>query len=486
MGLGDIFKGAAGVALPGLSSGVNAIREVAQDAGEAVLRRGNEARTNPDRGGESGHANVGPGIINQRGNPAGQFTNITTNSFLDVGEEYEKNLQSKVDAAHGFYRLGHTLATNPTEIWRGGKAAVNAVRENPGLLVDTAKTVGTEMAISTMMDPTTYMGGGLAIGAAAAERTAARTAARAAEGVAEETAARVAVASADDLAGATVRAGLEAAPEGLDDALRATVGNPARAATRSGQFTQAVDEAPVNLRERVTGNPQGRLGQARFDLGERAMPGPQPNIARSLIKDTLQGSPTVPTEGAGLGFRQAKWRATRVGSMLAAPAQARTIEHVGLALNDPVKALTSPEAMSYAQRGAEWAIREHPEAAAAVGGIIAANAGLGAYGTIKGITGALEGDGEASGSEATEQAKQAVVPPPSPHLDSIQDIGLSQFHADQGHAQAVRRPGQRSKRLGTVQRNTMPNRIGPSNWYGPQGGYQAGRGFRQRDDVLGV
>ena len=54
-----------------------------------------------------------------------------------------------------------------------------------------------------------------------------------------------------------------------------------------------------------------------------------------------------------------------------------------------------------------------------------------------------------------------------------------------GGVQPTRNTRQSSREyqeLGTVQSNTMPTHIGPSKWYGPQGGYSAGRGFQHDDD----
>ena len=40
-------------------------------------------------------------------------------------------------------------------------------------------------------------------------------------------------------------------------------------------------------------------------------------------------------------------------------------------------------------------------------------------------------------------------------------------------------------RLGTVTKeSTMPSQVGPSNWYGPQHGYQSGRGFAAKTSAL--
>jgi hypothetical protein len=208
-----------------------------------------------------------------------------------------------------------------------------------------------------------------------------------------------------------------------------------------------------------------------------------------MVKDALQNSPTMPTEGGALAFRQAKWRAGQIGRATGVPTTLHRLgiaEDVGRAIHDPNRALHDPRVQGMAERGLDWAVREHPEAVAAVGGIVAANAAVGAYGTYKALTGDDNGGEEGAPAEEKKQGPYNVAA--SPHLDSIQEIGLTQFHADRSQAVNGRRPAA-ARRLGTVQRSTMPRKVGPSNWYGPQGGYNAGRGFQQPDrrrDVLGV
>jgi hypothetical protein len=311
--------------------------------------------------------------------------------------------------------------------------------------------------------------------------------------------------SADEIAESTVAAGArvaarearEAAPEGLEEAMRVTASG-GRQATRSGRFLEALDTAPANLRESITGKPVGRVGQARINMGERLMPGAQTSIPKALAKDVLQGSPTMPTQGAGLGFRQARWRAGQVGRRLSAPGKVRTAERVGLILNDPMRALSDPTVQDWAVRGAQWAVQEHPEAVAAVGGVAAASTALSAITTLRGLQGAFEGgDGEEATAAETEpeERKARPTPPESPTLE--QSIGLQQFRLDRTHATRTsrRRPNQMAA-LGTVTRDTtMPTQIGPKEWYG-KNGYDSGRGFQPRSlppleqpkqhDVLGV
>jgi hypothetical protein len=221
----------------------------------------------------------------------------------------------------------------------------------------------------------------------------------------------------------------------------------------------------------------GKLGQKRFDLGERLMPGAQGSVPGALLKDALQGSPTLPSEGAGLGFRTAKWRATQVGRRLAMPAQARTARRVGQILYDPKRALTDPAAQDWAMQGAQWAIKEHPEAVAAVGGVVAATQAMGAYRTFKTIKNLMTGgESDASGGE-----QKAATPYQPYQMPETQAIGLTQFHLDQTHATRVsrRQPNSTATITTSTDDSTMPSHIGPSDWYGPQGGYNAGRGFQQ-------
>lgn len=398
-------------------------------------------------------------------------TNPANTPYRIVGEQTQQYGENKIEAAQGYYKLAKLAVTHPTEIYKGGKAFVSAVREDPSILGH----IAVEAGVATALDPMTYMGGGVVSGAAITEGFAARGGRRAITEVLEEGGQAVAH-SADEIAAATTKVGArelaeqaarEAAPAGIEQAIAAG----GRRTTRSGRFLEALDQAPANLREAITDRPVGRLGQARIDLGERLMPGAQTSIPRALVKDALQSSPTLPIQGAGLGYRQAVWRASQVGRRLSAPGRLHTATRVGQILNDPVRALTSPEAQGYAVRGAEWVIREHPEAVAAVGGLVAASQAYGAYNTLRGLTGGFEGEGE----------KEPRPAPATPEPDTAQAIGLQQFQLDNTRATRVsrRRPGGRS-RLGTITKTTtMSSEIGPSDWYGPQGGYQAGRGFQR-------
>jgi hypothetical protein len=199
-------------------------------------------------------------------------------------------------------------------------------------------------------------------------------------------------------------------------------------------------------------------------------------VPKTLAKDIIQANPTMPTAGAALPYRQSVFRATQIGRRLAAPSKLHTAEQVGRFLYDPKRALTGQQGQDWLRQGAEWAITEHPEAVAAVGGVVAATQAMGAYNTIRGIQSMVGGGG--GGEEEAAEPQRPAFEQPAP--TQAQGIGLMQFRADQTHATRTsrRRPG--GTQLGVVKSSTMPTQIGPSNWYGPQGGYDAGRGFQQR------
>jgi hypothetical protein len=72
--------------------------------------------------------------------------------------------------------------------------------------------------------------------------------------------------------------------------------------------------------------------------------------------------------------------------------------------------------------------------------------------------------------------------------DTTQATGLMQYRFDRSHATRTtrRQPGEMGQ-VGTVTTNTqMPTQIGPSDWYGPQSGYNAGRGFQQPSALPGL
>jgi hypothetical protein len=241
----------------------------------------------------------------------------------------------------------------------------------------------------------------------------------------------------------------------------------------------ALDQAPVNMRERLTGNPTGKIGQARINFGERLFPaeatetGPW-RIPKTLAKDVIQNSPTMPERGSLLPYRQAKWRAQRVGSALSFPGQYRTTMRVGQILNDPKRALTDPSVQGYGMQAANWAIREHPEAAAAVGAAVAGSQIYQGYQAYKKIKGLLGGNDDATAEPEKDKQQSEGQPVESFAPEPTPQVNPSQF--DSGTmATTARRPA-RARRLGTVD-TTMPTHIGPSNWYGPQAGYDSGRGF---------
>lgn len=471
MGLSD-FLGAVVNATPigrEVASGVNWAAHKFVDQSQANM---DQSRRNPRMGNVGAAANP---VLHQvtvaANNPAGA-------PYRALGEQAEQYGQNKIEAAQGYYKLGKFVFThNPRETMHRAGQIASTVKEHPEILGHAVVEAG----VATALDPMTYVGGGLTGGAAITEGLAARAGRRAVTEVGEEAAGSLITHSADELAEATgsavareaAKAAREVAPAGAEDAAAAA----ARRASRPGRLLEALDQAPANLREAVTGNPVGRIGQARIDLGEKLLPGARGSIPGALLKDAIQSSPSLPTEGAGLLFRQAKWRAGQVGWRATMPSSVRTATRVGQIINDPMKALTSPAGQDLAIRGANWAIKEHPEAVAAVAGVAALSQAGGLYSTVKGVMGGFEDKGDDAGA-----AKKDEPYTPYQQTDnSVRSIGLQQFHLSNTRSTRVsrRQPGG-TPQLGTVQSDTMPKQIGPSNWYGPQGGYDAGRGFQQR------
>jgi hypothetical protein len=487
MGLGDFLKG-AGVAL--INS--NPVTAQAASAGAAALDwAGNELYEQFQGHQRAERAPTG-GATSLDRSPLTHHTIAAVEGpaaapYRVAGQQLEQSAQNKIDAATGYYKLADMLVTNPTQVWRRGKQFAGAVKENPAILGH----IATEAAISTALDPMTYVGFGLTGGLQAAEGVASRAGRRALTETVEEAGTQLVTHSADDIAESlATTAGREVAEEGAqfgsrsaaeiaEESARQAAPSTAEAAqvagrrtTRSGRFLEAVDQAPANLRETIGRSPIGRVTQARIDLGERVMPGAQESIPRALAKDWIQGSPTLPTEGAGLAFRQSKWRAQQIGRRAMLPSRvntARQVEKVGRIINDPQGFLQSPEAGGLIDKGINWAVTEHPEAVAAVGGALAATQAYGALKTLKGLTG---GDEEA----APEHTTPYEVPD-----STVQGIGLMQFRSQTTRStRTSRRRPSAPAQLGTVSSDTtMPTQIGPSNWYGPQGGYTGGRGFVQ-------
>jgi hypothetical protein len=495
MGFGDFVKGAAG-AIGDIAVTAATQNPVSQAAiqganylGEKFIEDQSEtARRAPGLPQpEAGHGQMMPG------QPGRNIRLTGENAMADVGEKYGENIQHKAEAIEGYanaakFVLTHDPRTTASKI----KTVGQTMWDNPDLVWEGVKQGAIEGGVAAAMDPTTYLGGGIALGAATGERVLARTAERTAARGVEEAAARTVTHTADELAGRTVARSADdvvaqmakdaaaKAPAGLDEALTATARRGLATSSRLGRGIESIDTSDVNLRETLTGNPQGRLGRARTAYVESKMPGPQSSFPKQLLKDKLAGSPTMPTEGPGLAARQSVFRATQIGRRLAAPSKIRTAEQVGRFLYDPKAALTE-HGGDWARSAANWAIEEHPEAVAAVGGAYAASQAMGAYNTFKTVKSALGigGGGEEQQEGASEEAKPSTGPPLP---EATAQVGLMQFRADQTHATRTsrRQPGRRTQ-LGTVTRDsTMPSAIGPSNWYGPQGGYDAGRGFQQR------
>jgi hypothetical protein len=90
---------------------------------------------------------------------------------------------------------------------------------------------------------------------------------------------------------------------------------------------------------------------------------------------------------------------------------------------------------------------------------------------------------KAFGGGDEEPQEQTAQPAPTTYTPSTeQSIGLQQFRLDNTRStRASRRTAGGRTQLGTITKDsTMPSSVGPSDWYGPQGGYESGRGFQQR------
>lgn len=95
---------------------------------------------------------------------------------------------------------------------------------------------------------------------------------------------------------------------------------------------------------------------------------------------------------------------------------------------------------------------------------------------------------KAFGGGDEEPQEQKTTPAPTTYEPSTeQAIGLQQFRLDNTRStRTSRRQAGGPTQLGIVTKDsTMPSAVGPSNWYGPQGGYDAGRGFQQRTTTPG-
>ena len=229
------------------------------------------------------------------------------------------------------------------------------------------------------------------------------------------------------------------------------------------QKVGAVLDAPTALvragRTNLAGiNELGYIQRGRTALADKLIPSvgdatQSANWAQRAAYRSVAGGPGLAAEGAQTVGSNVM---TRV-NQLKRPAQMR--ENIGT-FADVTQAIAHPERAAQELGQAAW--NQYGDDVMAYGAK-----------KIPGLIGkALTGGGE-------DKAAPEPYEPYQP--DTTQAIGLQQFRLDQTRSTRTsrRQPGT-SSQLGTVTHDTtMPSQVGPNDWYGPQGAYTAGRGFKQ-------
>jgi hypothetical protein len=432
-GFGDFVKGVASAVTRPITAPIGrAVSTFSQMAGEKALGYGNRSRY---QGSEvSGYRQTSGPIA-----PAQRYENVATNVFMRAGARYGENIEAKYQAPVGYAKAAQQVVTHPVQTAKGVKKAVATAIQHPSILGNIAQ----EVVTSAATDPTTYAGFGLLGGAVMAERSATKAASKATTELVEE--------GAETAARTAVREGTEIS---------------ARRATSSGRALEAVENIP-RLREEIGLSPEGAVTRARRKVVEKVLPGEQKGPIRAILKEQAIGSPLPPDPGGAFAFRQAKYRATRAGSVVTAPSRYSTFEKVGKALYDPQKwAANQPQIQAALDRGQQVsqsldqiarqtaesnpglgaqvaaAIGEHPQAAAAAGaaGLLAPGA-IGAFGAYQ-LGQKLLGGGK-SEEAATPDEEEAVMEMGrftklGPRTDNVP--GRGQTPISEPKAPAERRP----------------------------------------------
>lgn len=295
----------------------------------------------------------------------------------------------------------------------------------------------------------------------------ARAGAAVVEGEKAAETAKVATETADVVAAGTKRGGW------FSGATRGEATGPTGMLERYGNWRAGIKG---DIRQGLGMPRQGVLAQQRQRLaakvGERI--GTE-GFAPELIGRSIAGVPGAPTTG---GFAAESLNRGRSGLAAYKDVQkAQTYTPLMHAISDPGAAAT------------EFGLRQVKAHKGEIAKFAASHAD-----DIAKIGKKVFGGGEEKGEEKQpHKPYQQAAPEEIP--------GLQSFQLDNTHATRTskRQPNQQAA-LGTVTSDaTMPSQIGPSDWYGPQSGYQAGRGYsrsgplpsleqpgRPRDEMAGI
>ena len=211
---------------------------------------------------------------------------------------------------------------------------------------------------------------------------------------------------------------------------------------------------------------QGRKSLATCAFGEvedlKSATGLGGQASRLGYRTVAGGAGKSELIGAG-SFGELNWRANRLSGQATGVRDFR--ENVQVT-KDLVQAAAHPE-----QAGKELA-----QAAWHEYGDEATSYAMQNKGAIKKVLG-MDEEKKRGGKDTAEKTYDPYQQPVAEPLPGMTDFRLDNTRSTKTSKRTAGQPTV----LGTVTKeSTMPSQIGPSDWYGPQNGYKAGRGFSSR------
>jgi hypothetical protein len=193
-----------------------------------------------------------------------------------------------------------------------------------------------------------------------------------------------------------------------------------------------------------------RAAESSFPMAE--------TLARPVARRVAGGDLAASAVHGGNAWTDMVWRGQKVKSL------SETRENLNnVAIG--VQAVAHPE--QAAARGAQMAWNEWGDEA------IGYAARHGGQGVVKNLLGG--GDDKKKRQEQSSSQYETAAPP------DFTPTEWNRTSSSTGFAQPSRRTPTSDVSTSITTDSTMPTQVGPSDWYGPQGGYSAGRGFTQPD-----
>ena len=242
-----------------------------------------------------------------------------------------------------------------------------------------------------------------------------------------------------------------------------------RVVQRAARGLERVDEvlsAPQRLQsaamQRLPGG--GALSSWRGAKAERVMDwagesGVKRAVARPIARSVGGGDTAAIAARGGTNMSTASWRLEKAQSL-----DPRNLSENVQVAGEVTKAIANPEAAARHLGKAAW--EEYGDEAMRYGA---------QYGAKKLLTGGEK-------PKQKDPATTEFAPAPTGG-----GYGTTWSRPESFGTRNTRTSQRDVGQVYTVSSDTMPRNIGPSNWYGPQGGYSAGRGFSgQQEEIEGI